>query len=435
MSDLDFTHDSDATCWVEGAALHPEFPVQNLPLGIFTPPYGGSRRCGIAIGEWILDLPSVALLLKNEARVVAELGNSPTLNPIFDAGPVAMRDLRHGIFRLLTEKHQIPDAQAALYKADECELHLPAQIGDYTDFYTGINHAENIGKLFRPDNPLLPNYKYVPIAYHGRSSSIRISGADVVRPRGQVKALDEAEPQFIPSRRLDYELEMGLWIGRGNDLGEPIPIPESGKHIAGVSILNDWSARDIQAWEYQPLGPFLSKNFLSTISPWVITSDALIPFRTAQPKRPEGDPDPLPHLADHEDQRNGALSVKMEVHILTEQMREGGVAPHCLSRSAMTDMYWTPAQMVTQHSSNGCNMQAGDLLGTGTISGTEDGSQGSLMELSLGGKTPIMLLGGERRNFLENGDEIIITAFAEKQGAARIGFGECRGTVRPAAEV
>ena len=307
---------------------------------------------------------------------------------------------------------------------------MPFAIGDYTDFYTGIHHAENVGRQFRPDNPLLPNYKYVPIGYHGRASSVRPSGGEVVRPHGQRKAPDADAPVFGPSQRLDYELEMAIWVGEGNALGEPVPIAEAGRHLAGLSILNDWSARDLQAWEYQPLGPFLAKNFHSTVSPWLVTSAALAPFRIAQPGRPEGDPTPLPYLSDAQDQASGAYAVVMEVHLSTAAMRKAGAAPVRLSRGPMTAMYWTAAQLVTHHTANGCNLQPGDLLGTGTLSGPERESFGSLLELSQGGKTPIELPNGETRSFLEDGDEIIMTARAEAEGRRSIGFGECRARIR-----
>ena len=354
------------------------------------------------------------------------------LNALLEAGGGALRALRRGLFRLLVDRAQEKSVRPALHRAAECKLHLPVKIGDYTDFYTSIHHAVNVGKLFRPDNPLLPNYKYVPIGYHGRASSVRLSGFEVVRPNGQTRAPHSEAPSFGPCERLDYELEMAVWVGRGNALGRPIPIGKAADHIAGLSILNDWSARDIQAWEYQPLGPFLAKSFHSSISPWIVTMDALAPYRTAQPTRPGGDPAPLPHLLDGLDQREGAFGVTMEVHLRTAAMRDAGDAPYRLSSGSMTTMYWTLAQLITHHSSNGCNLQAGDLLGTGTLSGAETGSRGSLLELSDGGKQPIMLPDGEKRTFLEDGDEIIVIAFAEAPGYTRIGFGECRATIVPA---
>jgi fumarylacetoacetase len=307
-------------------------------------------------------------------------------------------------------------------------MHLPAEVGDYTDFYASIDHATNVGSMFRPDNPLLPNYKYVPIGYHGRASSIRPSGGDVRRPQGQRKGAGEA-PEFGPSQRLDYELEMGIWTSGANELGSDIKIAEAANHIAGLCLLNDWSARDLQAWEYQPLGPFLAKNFHSTVSPWVVTSAALAPFRVAQPPRPEGDPAPLPYLLDTDDQAHGAYAIEMEVHLHTAKMREAGLPPERLSKGPMTAMYWTAAQLVTHHTVNGCNLRPGDLLGTGTLSSAGRETFGSLLELSEGGKSPLTLANGETRSFLEDGDEVIMTAHAIREGRRTIGFGECRARI------
>jgi fumarylacetoacetase len=305
-------------------------------------------------------------------------------------------------------------------------------VGDYTDFYVGIHHATNVGRQFRPDNPLLPNYKYVPIGYHGRASSIRSSGETVIRPKGQRKAPDADEPEYGPTRRLDYELELGIWIGQGNELGAPIPISEAADHIAGFCLLNDWSARDLQAWEYQPLGPFLAKNFLTTVSPWIVSPMALAPFRKPLPPRAEGDPSPLPYLTDPIDQETGGLGIQLEVTISTARMRAQGIASHILSRgSADAAMYWSVAQIIAHHSSNGCNLEPGDLIGTGTLSTSSATGLGSLLEISRGGKEPILLPGGETRSFLEDGDEVTLRAWCERQGAVRIGLGECIGRVTP----
>ena len=426
----DFTHDPDARSWVESADGHLVFPVQNLPLGIFSPKDGGARG-GMAIGDLILDLSDIAGLLELEAATAARLAGQATLNDLLERGADSLRALRLGVFKLLTEEDKKSAVEPALYKARDCTMHVPVTVGDYTDFYSGIHHAENIGALFRPDNPLLPNYKYVPIGYHGRSSSIRLSGIDVKRPNGQKKPPEDgAPPPFGPADRLDYELEMAIWVGKGNALGHPIPIGEAEEHIAGISILNDWSARDIQAWEYQPLGPFLAKNFHSTISPWIVTMDALAPFRVAQPARPAGDPKPLDYLYDEHDQATGAFDITMEVYLATAKMREDGEEPHKLSSGPMTAMYWTAAQLVTHHSSSGCNLRSGDLLGTGTLTSGEEGGEGSLIELTEGGKKAITLPNGETRKFLEDGDEVIITAHAEKPGFARIGLGECRAIIK-----
>jgi fumarylacetoacetase len=427
MISLDETHDPNATSWVEGADGHPEFPVQNLPLGVFSPPDGG-KRGGVAIGDFVLDLAGVAGLLQREASDAARLAAGETLNALFREGNDAATALRHGVFALLTDTSSKAEVAPALLPAKDCKLHLPFAVGDYTDFYTGIHHATNVGKQFRPDNPLLPNYKYVPIGYHGRASSIRPSDGDVRRPQGQRKGPGE-EPEFGRSQRLDYELEMGIWTSGSNELGSDIRISEAARHIAGLCLLNDWSARDLQAWEYQPLGPFLAKNFHSTVSPWVVTSAALAPFRVAQPARPDGDPAPLPYLLDGEDQAHGAYAIEMEVHLLTARMREAGRPPERLSKGPMTAMYWTAAQLVAHHTVNGCNLQPGDLLGTGTLSGESRETFGSLLELSQGGKSPLALANGETRSFLEDGDEVIMTAHAVRQGYRTIGFGECRGRV------
>lgn len=420
-----------ARSWVEHANGHSDFPLQNLPLGIFSRA-GGERRSGVAIGEAILDLDAVlaAGLFDGEARAAVEATRGGALNAFFALGRGARVALRQRLLELLGEDspHQAA-LQAALYPASECELHLPARIGDYTDFYVGIEHAKNVGKLFRPDNPLLPNYKYVPIGYHGRASTIRPSGTEVRRPQGQTLPAGQTEPTFGPCARLDYELEIGIWIGQGNELGQAIPIGDAAEHIAGFCLLNDWSARDIQAWEYQPLGPFLSKSFISTVSPWVVTAEALEPFRTAQPTRPEGDPQPLSYLLDKRDQAAGAFDIELEVLLLTEGMREQNLPAHRLTLSNTLSMYWTVAQMVAHHSVNGCQLQPGDLFGSGTLSGANPGQFGSLLEITEGGKHPVELPSGEVRKFLEDGDEIILRARARRDGVASIGFGECRGKV------
>ncbi len=420
-----------ARSWVEHANGHSDFPLQNLPLGIFSRA-AGERRSGVAIGDAILDLEAVlaAGLFDGEARTAVEAARGGALNAFFALGRGPRVALRQRLLQLLGEDspHQAA-LQAALYPASECQLHLPARIGDYTDFYVGIEHAKNVGKLFRPDNPLLPNYKYVPIGYHGRASTIRPSGTDVRRPKGQTLPAGQTEPTFGPCARLDYELELGIWIGQGNELGQSIPVSDAAEHIAGFCLLNDWSARDIQAWEYQPLGPFLSKSFISTVSPWVVTAEALEPFRRAQPARPEGDPQPLSYLLDSRDQANGAFDIELEVLLLTEGLREQNLPAHRLTLSNTTSMYWTVAQMVAHHSVNGCQLQPGDLFGSGTLSGAEPGQFGSLLEITEGGKKPVELASGEVRKFLEDGDEIILRARCVRDGVASIGFGECRGKI------
>ena len=429
------TQTSITRSWVASANGHADFPLQNLPLGVFSL-NGSAPRAGVAIGEHIFDL-QVALeagLFDGEARRAVEAMQGGLLNAFFDLGREARVALRTRLLELFSEgsTHRgAIEAQGAtlLPLAADCQLHLPARISDYTDFYVGIEHAQNVGKLFRPDNPLLPNYKHVPIGYHGRASTVRASGTDVRRPKGQTLPAGASEPTFGPCARLDYELELGIWIGQGNEMGEPIAIGEAAEHIAGFCLLNDWSARDIQAWEYQPLGPFLSKSFITSVSPWVVTAEALEPFRTAQPARPEGDPQPLPYLFDKRDQDGGAFDIELEVLLLTEAMREQNLPAHRLTLSNTRYMYWTVAQMVAHHSVNGCQLQAGDLFGSGTLSGPQSGQFGSLLEITEGGKKPIELASGEVRKFLEDGDEIILRARCARDGFASIGFGECRGKV------
>jgi fumarylacetoacetase len=435
MPQLDQTHDPKLGSWVASANGHPDFPIQNLPLGVFTPPGGGTPRAGAAIGDMVLDLVAAhaAGLFAGEAARAAEAAAGRTLNELFALGAGPRQALRTRLSELLAEgSAERAKAEPFLQAAADCALHLPARIGDYTDFYVGIHHATNVGKLFRPDNPLLPNYKWVPIGYHGRASSVVPSGTPVRRPNGQRKRPDETAPSFGPCRNLDYELELGVWVGPGNALGEPIPIGRAAEHIAGYCLLNDWSARDLQAWEYQPLGPFLAKNFGSTVSPWVVTPEALAPFRAPQPPRPEGDPAPLPYLQDKADQAEGALALELEVLLLTPGLKEKGLEPHRLSLSDARHMYWTAAQMVAHHTCNGCNLQPGDLLGTGTISAPGEEGFGSLLETTQGGKRPIALASGEERRFLEDGDEVLLRARARREGFAAIGFGECRGSVLPA---
>ena len=420
-----------ARSWVEHANGHRDFPLQNLPLGIFSRP-GEAQRCGVAIGDAILDLEAVlaAGLFDGQAKAAVEATRGGALNAFFALGRAARVALRDRLLALLGEhsEHQAV-LKAALHPASECQLHLPAKVGDYTDFYVGIQHATNVGKLFRPDNPLLPNYKYVPIGYHGRASTLRPSGTEVRRPKGQTLPAGHTEPSFGPCARLDYELELGIWIGQGNDIGQPIAIAEADEHLAGLCLLNDWSARDIQAWEYQPLGPFLSKSFITTISPWVVTAEALEPFRCAQPARPEGDPQPLPYLLDQRDQAKGAFNIELEVLLLTERMREQNLPAHRLALSNTLNMYWTVAQLIAHHSVNGCQLQPGDLFGSGTLSGASSDAYGSLLETTVGGKQPVELPSGEIRKFLEDGDEIILRARCARDGVASIGFGECRGKI------
>jgi len=427
----DETHDPGRLSWVASANGHPLYPIQNLPLGIFSADER-TPRVGVAIGESILDLRGLAEAGLLDDRWLPALAQ-PTLNAWFGHGPDEARALRRLLSDLLSGEPRRAAVEPHLLPAIEATMHLPALVGDYTDFYVGIHHANNVGRQFRPDQPLLPNYKYVPIGYHGRASSVRVSGEPLVRPKGQRKPPTAEVPDYGPCRRLDYELELGIWIGRGNALGVPIAIGEAAGHIAGYCLLNDWSARDLQAWEYQPLGPFLAKNFLTTVSPWVVTPDALEPFRKAMPPRPAGDPDPLPYLSDPADRAAGALGIKLEAVLVTAKMRETGLPPHILSEGeAAAAMYWSAAQIVTHHASNGCNLQPGDLIGTGTLSMAEASGLGSLLEISTGGKTPITLATGETRSFLEDGDELTLSARCEAPGAVPIGFGHVSGRVLPA---
>ncbi len=417
---LNATHDPKLRSWVASAnEAGSDFPIQNLPFGRFRA--AGSTeafRIGVAIGDQVLDLRAAGLV------------DSGDMNALMAAGPKERQALRAALSAGLAEGS---DKQAAWSKAllaqAQAEMTVPCRIGDYTDFYTGIHHATTIGKLFRPDQPLMPNYKWVPIGYHGRASSIGVSGQVFKRPQGQTKAPDAAEPSFGPSKRLDYELELGFLIGRGNALGEPIAIGEAEEHLFGVTLLNDWSARDLQAWEYQPLGPFLAKNFASTLSPWIVTMEALAPFR-AKFERPEGDPQPLPYLDAPSNRAAGALDITLEVLLQTAKMREAGEAPVRLTLGNTTEAaYWTAAQLVAHHTVNGCNLQPGDLLGSGTLSGPKPDQAGSLMELTLGGKQPVSLPNGEQRTFLENGDTLVMRGWCERAGAVRIGLGEVSGTV------
>jgi len=415
---VDATHNPDLKSWVESANdPKTDFPIQNLPFGIFRSRNSKeSPRGGVAIGDQILDLAALGVR------------TGTTLNGIAALGRPKWRALRKEISRLLSRKAFRPGTRRFVTPMRQAELFLPLAIGDYSDFFTGIHHATNMGKMLRPDNPLLPNYKWLPIGYHGRASSIVVSGTPVVRPMGQTKSPDQQGPSLGPSRRLDYEAELGFVIGPGNAFGRRISIQDAEKHIFGVLLLNDWSARDIQAWEYVPLGPFLAKSFASTVSPWIVTMEALEPYRCAAfPRAPE-DPGPLPYLFDEADQHAGGYAIEIEIHLRTGKMQ----SPVRLSRGNFRDCYWTPAQMVAHQSSNGCNLRPGDLLGSGTVSGAEPGSCGSLMELSLGGKNPLRLPGGETRAFLEDGDEVVETARCAKPGFATIGFGSARGKVMPA---
>jgi fumarylacetoacetase len=427
---IDHTHNPSLQSWVASARGHAEFPIQNLPFGVFSP-LAGAPRGGVAIGDFILDLRALheAELLDEEAQTACASCCGPTLNHFLALGPGPRRALRDAISALLQEGSD--ERPHLLHSAADCLMYLPARIGDYTDFYAGIHHATTVGKQLRHSPPLGPNYKWLPVGYHGRASSITVSG-DVRRPNGQRKRSRDEAPSYGPSRNLDYELELGIWIGPGNALGAPIPIAEADQHIAGYCLLNDWSARDLQGWEHQPLGPFLGKSFHTTISAWIVTPEALAPFRVPQAARPEGDPAPLHYLLDEADQHHGALDLELEVLLTTPAMKAQGLAPHLLSSSHATDLYWTPAQLLAHHASNGCNLNPGDLFGSGTISSSEPDESGSLLEITQGGRSPFTLPSGEVRRFLKDGDEVTLRARARRDGAASIGFGECRGVIRPA---
>lgn len=419
---IDDTHDAALQSWLVSANdPATEFPLQNLPLGRFRADAQQPWRVGVAIGDQIIDLQRAGLVQSQDVNDLlgADRGRRLALRKALSAG------LRAG-------SAQRALFEAALVPQSGVLLGLPCDIRDYTDFYTSVFHATTIGRQFRPDNPLLPNYKWVPIGYHGRASSIIASGASFRRPRGQLKAPDAAAPSLGPCARLDYELELGVIVGRPNAMGDPIGIEQAEDHVYGLALFNDWSARDIQGWEYQPLGPFLSKNFASSLSPWIVTMEALAPFRTAPFTRPDGDPQPLPYLDSAANRYGGGIDIELEVWLQTPKMREAGIAGERLSASNYKDAYWTVAQMVAHHTVNGCNLASGDLFGSGTLSGPQPEQGGSLMELSQGGRKPLQLANGESRNWLQDGDTIILRGACQRDGFRRIGFGECRGTVLPA---
>jgi fumarylacetoacetase len=428
---LNETHDPALSSWVSSAnSGSTDFPIQNLPFCVFRRRGSGETwRGGAAIGDQIVDLALVGAALEGAAREAAALGARDTLNALMDAGPQAWSALRLALSRLL-RSGAAPRPELLVAQA-EAEYAVPAQIGDYTDFYTSIHHATAVGKLFRPDNPLLPNYKWVPIGYHGRSSTIGVSGDNFRRPRGQVRGASDTEPSFGPCKRLDYELEIGIFVGAGNEQGEPIAAADAERHVFGLCLLNDWSARDLQAWEYQPLGPFLSKNFASTISPWIVTLEALAPYRAAW-QRDAADPQPLPYLDYAGMRETGGFDIELEVLLETEAMRGAGAAPARLSQSNFRHSYWTVSQLLAHHTVNGCAMRAGDLLGSGTQSGPDAQEAGSLLELTVGGKQSLTLPNGEKRVFLEDGDRIVMRGWAARPGLPRIGFGEVAATVLPA---
>jgi fumarylacetoacetase len=433
---LDETHDPKALSWVESANdVGSDFPIQNLPFGVFwRRDTGEQARVGVAIGDHILDLARIrndGVLPGDSLRLAVDACSSNSLNALMALGTGPRRALRQRLHTMLRVDAPAADRNAAsrcLVPQANVEMRLPAMVGDYTDFYASIFHATNVGKLFRPDNPLLPNYKYIPIGYHGRASSLVPTETPVRRPSGQTRDGD-ANPIFGASKSLDYELELGFFVSAGNSLGESIAIGDAEEHLFGICLVNDWSARDIQAWEYQPLGPFLGKSFATSLSSWVVTMEALAPFRTGAFARPEGDPMPLPYLFSENDREQGGLYLWLEVSLSSPRMREASLAPVVLGRSNFRDMYWTMAQMLTHHTSNGCNLRPGDLLASGTVSGGDKTARGCLLELTARGKDPVMLPTGEPRKFLEDGDEVILRGFCEREGFRRIGLGSCRGTI------
>jgi len=420
-----------------------DFPIQNLPFGVFhrlgESLEGEDDRVGVAIGDQIVDIHELKRLglldaAPPEAAEAARACAGPYLNPLMGLAPKSWSALRLALSRLLrSDSAAAAEVQKALVPMAEAELVMPVDIGDYTDFYCSIYHATNVGSMFRPDNPLMPNYKHLPVGYHGRASSVVVSGGSIRRPQGQSKAPDAPAPSFGPSKLFDYELEVGFFVGTGNEMGQPIPVAEAEAHLFGFCLVNDWSARDIQGWEYQPLGPFLAKSFATSISPWVVTNEALAPFRVSAFERAADDPQPLPHLDSTSNRSHGGIDLHLDVYLQTTKMRADGTEPHHLTRGNFRDMYWTASQMLTHHASAGCNLRPGDLLASGTVSGTAKDSRGCLLELTWRGAEPVALPNGEERKFLQDGDEVILRGSCEREGARRIGFGECRGMVEPVA--
>ncbi len=429
---LDETHEIGIGCWVPSAGrATTEFPLQNLPLGVFRRPGTPQPHIGVAIGDHILDLyRSVQVGALPVEPGIQEALTARSLNLLLARGRGAIRAVRSAVFALLREDSPLPrPPEDCLVAMDGVELLLPAEVGDYTDFYASIHHATNVGRMLRPDQPLLPNYKWVPIGYHGRASSLVPSGTPVRRPHGQLMREGASAPVFAPVEALDYECEVGFLVSRPNPLGQPVPIAAAEEHLGGLCLVNDWSARDLQRWEYQPLGPFLAKSFATTVSPWIVTLDALEPFRTALVERAPGDPQPLEYLDEGPARSRSGFGFTLEVRLLTARMRQEGIEPFRVSHTSFTNMYWSSAQLVAHHTSNGCNLRPGDLLASGTVSGPEKENRGCLLELTWRGSEPLSLPGGETRKFLEDGDEVIIRGRCAREGYASIGFGECRGMV------
>lgn len=434
---LDETHDASVRSWLKSANVENDFPLQNLPFTVFSTLENGAPRVGVGLGDTIIDIAKLHAVLDDNAKGAAIAAGTGCLNPLMAMGHETTEGLRRSLFRLYregTNSNARQVCESALVPQVAATLHRPVEVAGFTDFFASMHHASNAGRFFRPDAPLLPNYKFVPVAYSGRAASVQVD-TEIQRPRGQVKLADAAVPTYRPSARLDYEVELGIYIGTPSLRGQPISVREAWRHVFGVSLLNDWSARDIQAWEYQPLGPFLAKSFATSVAPWVVTAAALAPFRTAAWRRPEGDPAPLPHLADELDQRYGGLAVSVDASIATAAMRARGASPQRLSRSNSADLYWTVAQMLAHHTSNGSWLESSDLLGTGTISGSGPDAFGSLLELSHNGQKPVAIGDDETRAFLEDGDELTLRGRCERTGFASIGFGECRVVILPAGKV
>jgi fumarylacetoacetase len=432
----DFTNDPVRKSWVSTAnSADGDFPIQNLPIGVFRP-RGSSAlfRGGIAIGDQILDLAALAATgaFSGDAAAALTAGARSSLNELMRQGPASWSALRHALFEGLLEGSRLrPALQPCLVPQAQAEYSVPAEIGDFTDFYSSIHHATAVGRLFRPDSPLTPNYKWMPIGYHGRSSSIGVSEQCFHRPVGQRLPAGQSEPLVGPSTRLDYEFELGVYLGNGNSLGSRISLADAEAHVFGLCVLNDWSARDIQAWEYQPLGPFLAKNFATTVSPWIVSLQALAPFRVPY-SRAAGDPGPLDYLKSASNDAAGGVDIRLEAFLQSASMQDRHEPPQRLSCTSFRHSYWTVAQLIAHHTVNGCNMRPGDLLGTGTQSGPSFEEAGSLLELSSGGKQPIHIGSAEQRTFLQDGDTVILRAWCTKPGAVRVGFGEARGRVLPA---
>ena len=450
---LNETHDPDRRSWVESANEASDFTIQNLPFGVFRPRGDSHRaRVGVAIGDQILDVDLCRKLglLGGVAADAASACRMSSLNALMGLGPNSWSALRGALSQLLSAGDRRAETTArALVPMTGAEMLMPAAIGDYTDFFCSLHHATNAGAMFprrgtesissrrgtdgiSSGRPLWSNFKHLPVAYHGRSSSVAVSGTPVRRPRGQTRADDAAVPSYGPTRLLDYELEVGFFVGPGNDLGSPLSVDEAESRIFGFCLVNDWSARDVQLWESQPLGPFLAKSFQTSISPWLVTTEALAPYRVPALERAPEDPQPRPYLDSADNRARGGIDLTLEVHLQSAAMRDQGVAPRRLSRGDFRDMYWTPAQMLAHHTSNGCNLRPGDLLASGTVSGPEKHSRGCLLELTGCGSEPIELHESEARTFLMDGDEVILSGYCQRDGAARVGFGECRGLVEPA---